>query len=89
MNNMNLSEKICEYQEIREKVELRLTRKFEDKKLMEQMPCVDFGEMGMLLVFYVRLGVINGVEIGFYINNNHLELWDMSAMELFEDMVRL
>ena len=56
---------------------------------MEQIRCVEFYGMGMILVFYVGVGMVNGVEMGFYITNEHLELWDMTAMDLFEDMVKM
>lgn len=88
MNNIKLSEEIYEYDDIRERVELRLVRNNDNDELMNTMPCVDFGQLNALLVFYVRLGVVNGVELGFYITNDHMKLWDISAMKLFEDMIK-
>ena len=89
MTDTSLSEQIHKYDDIRERVELRLVKGFEDKGIMEQIPCVEFNGMGMILVFYVGVGMVNGVEMGFYITNEHLELWDMTAMDLFEDMVKM
>ncbi len=86
MDDIKLSEMIYEYEDIRKNIELRIIRKCSDE-LVNMMPCIEFGALDMLLVFYVRLGVISDVEIGFYINNDHLTLWDMTAMKLFEDMV--
>lgn len=76
----------CQYEfdDIKTRIRMKLLKRDVNPNIMKTAPFIDAIDDNLLIAFYVDLGNVNGVNIGFYINNEHLRLWHISKTEVIE-----
>ena len=79
----------CQYEfdDIKTRIRMKLLKRDVNPNIMKTAPFIDAIDDNLLIVFYVDLGNVNGVNIGFYINNEHLRLWHISKKEVIESLL--
>ncbi len=78
---------VYEFQDIRTKIRPRLLRRDKNKDCIKKVPYIDITDENLLVVFYVELGVVNNIDIGFYISNKHLRMWNITRQQLIKEVV--
>lgn len=79
----------CQYEfdDIKTRIKMKLLRRDVNLNIMEIAPFIDAVEDNLLIVFYVDLGYVNRVNIGFYISNEHLRVWHISKKDVIEKLL--
>lgn len=79
----------CQYEfdDIKTRIKTKLLRRDINLNVMGIAPFIEAANDNLLIVFYVDLGVINSVNIGFYINNEHLRLWHISKKDIIDKLL--
>lgn len=79
----------CQYEfdDIKTKIRMKLLKRDINLGIMKTAPFIDAIDDNLLIVFYVDLGNVNRVNIGFYINNEHLRLWHISKKDVIENLL--
>ncbi|MBQ2744585.1 MAG: hypothetical protein IJF37_03075 [Lachnospiraceae bacterium] len=81
----------CQYEfnDIKTRIKAKLLRRDDNLNIMDVAPFIDAAEDNLLIVFYVDLGYVNKVNIGFYINNEHLRIWRISKNDVIKILLNL
>ena len=79
----------CQYEfdDIKTKIRIKLIKRDVNLNIMSIAPFIDAINDNLLIVFYVDLGMVNSVNVGFYINNEHLRLWHISKKDVIENLL--
>ncbi len=79
----------CQYEfdDIKTRIKIKLLQRDDNLNIMQIAPFIEAIEDNLLIVFYVDLGKINHVNIGFYISNEHLRLWHITKREVIETLL--
>lgn len=79
----------CQYDfdDIKARIRTKLIKRDDNINIMRIAPFIDAVDDNLLIVFYVDLGQINQVNLGFYINNEHLRLWHISKKDIIDKLL--
>lgn len=78
---------VYEFEDIRAKIRPRLINKDSCQVQIKKVPYIGTISENLLVVFYVELGKVNNINIGFYITNKHLKMWNVTMQELLDEVV--
>ena len=78
---------VYEFEDIKSKIRPRLLKKDSHCVHIKKVPYIDTTGESILVVFYVELGKVNNIDIGFYISNKHLKMWNVTIQELLDEIV--
>ena len=78
---------VYDFQDIKARVRLRLIKADSSMVQIKKVPYMNIEHKNLRLVFYVELGRVQNVDIGFYISNKHLKMWNISIEQLLECVV--
>lgn len=79
----------CQYEfdDIKTRIRMKLLRRDVNLNIIGIAPFIEVVEDNILIVFYVDLGYVNRVNIGFYINNEHLKVWQLSKKDVIKKLL--
>ena len=78
---------VYEFEDIRASIRPRLIKRDSCQVQIKKVPYIGTVSEKLLVVFYVELGRVNNMDIGFYISNKHLKMWNISMQELLDSVV--
>ena len=79
----------CQYDfdDIKARIRTKLIKRDDNINIMRIAPFIDAIDDNLLIVFYVDLGQVNHINLGFYINNEHLRLWHISKNDIIDKLL--
>lgn len=75
---------VYDFEDIKTKIRPVLLRRDESLRSVKKVPYIDIIQHNLLLVFYVELGKVNNISLGFCVSNKHLQMWNITIDELIE-----
>ena len=76
--------KVYEFEDIKKRIRPRLLKRDQNLRHLKNAPYIDIKRRNLILVFYVDLGIINGINMGFCISNEHIRDWHITIKELID-----
>ena len=75
---------VYDFEYIKKKIRPLLLRRDESLRSVKKVPYIDITQHNLVLVFYVELGKVNNINLGFCVSNKHLQTWNISVDELID-----
>ena len=75
-----------DYEEVKKKLSVKLVNRKKNKKMLEEMPHIDYLDMAVVFYCLVERGASGTAAIS--VKNAHMKKWNVSLEKLYEDALR-